>query len=264
MRTRTTVAALRLTCVPACVAQVLRKQCLTYPSRADTLAAITAMKQDIAALEQESAATAATVEVRATAAALAHAFATRYDAPRSRRSRRCSCASSSSPRCSAASTTSAVRCKKMAPRLPPPPPSPPPRPRPCSWTSGVRACVALRRRRRMDRRPVNRPLCSSLPSCRCVPAWGGRMDARECCVHAKTVSSRSTAAKRSGGRWPTGAAVTRPARARARARRSPDRRSLHRGPSSSHRCGCPAQPHSQPSCAPRGQAGARRREVAAQ
>ena len=128
--TRAAAAALRLTCAPR-RAQVLRKQCLTYPSRADTLAAITAMKQDIAALEQESAATAATVEVRATAvaAALAHVLATPCDAPRQRRSRFCSCASSSSPRCSAASTTSAVRCKKMALRLPPPPP---PRPRPCS------------------------------------------------------------------------------------------------------------------------------------
>lgn len=45
--------------------QVLRKQCLAFPSRADTQAAIAGVVQDIAALEQESAATAATVEVRA-------------------------------------------------------------------------------------------------------------------------------------------------------------------------------------------------------
>ena len=48
---------------PAC--QVLRKQCLAFPSRADTQAAIAGVEQDVAALEQESAATAATVEVRA-------------------------------------------------------------------------------------------------------------------------------------------------------------------------------------------------------
>ena len=51
--------------------QVLRKQCLAFPSRADTQAAITGVVQDIAALEQESAATAATVEVCAACAACA-------------------------------------------------------------------------------------------------------------------------------------------------------------------------------------------------
>ena len=49
--------------------QVLRKQCLAFPSRADTQAAIASVVQDIAALEQESAATAATVEVCAIRAA---------------------------------------------------------------------------------------------------------------------------------------------------------------------------------------------------
>ena len=54
---------------PALARQVLRKQCLAFPSRADTQAAIAGVVQDIAALEQESAATAATVEVRAVCAA---------------------------------------------------------------------------------------------------------------------------------------------------------------------------------------------------
>ena len=48
---------------------MLRKQCLAFPSRADTQAAIAGVVQDIAALEQESAATAATVEVCAMCAA---------------------------------------------------------------------------------------------------------------------------------------------------------------------------------------------------
>ena len=48
---------------------MLRKQCLAFPSRADTQAAIAGVEQDVAALEQESAATAATVEVRAMCAA---------------------------------------------------------------------------------------------------------------------------------------------------------------------------------------------------
>ncbi len=61
--------------------QVLRKQCLAFPSRADTQAAIAGVVQDIAALEQESAATAATVEVRAERPARGAPVFLRLDSP---------------------------------------------------------------------------------------------------------------------------------------------------------------------------------------
>jgi len=63
-RALTQALYVQLTAARVAAHQVLRKQCLAFPSRADTQAAIAGVVQDIAALEQESAATAATVEVR--------------------------------------------------------------------------------------------------------------------------------------------------------------------------------------------------------
>ena len=95
---------------PPAARQVLRKQCLAFPSRADTQAAIAGVLHDIAALEQESAATAATVEVRAQRAlhgrrlvlSLRHRFLAR------------SSGNSSSGTCSRAWTSSRARWRRTA------------------------------------------------------------------------------------------------------------------------------------------------------